>query len=216
MGDIFREIEEELKQERLEKFWRQYGKYVIAGAIVLVAAVAGYQGWQQYQRGQREAEGERFAAALKVASDNKSADAMAMFAALARDTTSGYGALARLQEAALKAKAGDRAGAVAIYDAIAADQAIDLPLRNLATLLSALHQLGDPKADAAALRAKVQPLTVGNAPWRFSAQEILALLALKDGKSADARKLYQAIADDIDAPRGIRARATQMLAVIGS
>ena len=40
MGDIFREVDEELKQDRYEKLWRQYGKFVIAGAVVVVAAVA--------------------------------------------------------------------------------------------------------------------------------------------------------------------------------
>lgn len=215
MGDIFREIDEELKQDRYEKLWRQYGKYAIGAAVAFVVAVAGYQIWQQQTRERREAEGARFSAALSALTDSKTKDAEAIFGALATEAKSGYGALARLREAGIKAKAGDRAGAVAAYDGLAADDSVDGPLRDLATLLSALHQVGAPKADGGALRARLEKLAAGKSPWRYSAQEIMALLSLKGGKSADARKLFQSIADEPDAPRGIRTRATQMLAVIG-
>ena len=40
---IFREVDEELKQERYEKLWREYRWYIIGAAIVVVAAVAGWQ-----------------------------------------------------------------------------------------------------------------------------------------------------------------------------
>ena len=30
VGDIFREIDEELRQERFEKLWQHYGKHIIA------------------------------------------------------------------------------------------------------------------------------------------------------------------------------------------
>ena len=52
MGDIFREVDEELKQDRYEKLWRQYGKYVIAGAVLIVAAVAGWKAWESHQTSQ--------------------------------------------------------------------------------------------------------------------------------------------------------------------
>ena len=45
---IFREIDEELRQENFAKLWKKYGNLIIAGAIVLVVAVGGYQGWRNY------------------------------------------------------------------------------------------------------------------------------------------------------------------------
>ena len=41
VGDLFREIEEELRQERFEKLWRSYGRYVIGAAVAVVVAVGG-------------------------------------------------------------------------------------------------------------------------------------------------------------------------------
>lgn len=214
MGDIFREIDEELRQERYQKLWRQYGKYLIAAAVLVVVAVAGYQGWRQYERSQREAESAKFAAALRAVAEGKSADAQALFSSLARETSSGYGTLARFHEAALRAESGDREGAITVYKAIAADTSVDEPLRNVATILASMHELNRPNADLAALRERLEPLAANESPWRFSALELLALIARKEGKTEEARQHLRQIADDSRAPRAARARATQLLAVM--
>ncbi len=82
MGDIFREIDEELRHDRFEKLWREYGRYVIAGAVVVVLAVAGVSGWRQYQESQRFADGAQFAVAKALSDDGKTEDAAALFADL--------------------------------------------------------------------------------------------------------------------------------------
>ena len=68
------------------------------------------------------------------------------FAAIATDAPAGYRALARLRAAALKAEAGDRAAALALWDGIARDGAVEPLYRSLATLMWGLHSLdgGDP------------------------------------------------------------------------
>ena len=214
MGDIFREIDEELRQERYEKLWRRYGKYAIACIVVLVLGVAGYQIWRHYERTAREAESVKFASAVTAMEQGRSADAQALFSALARETDSGFGTLARLHEAALRASAGDREGALSVYDELAADESADKPLRELATILAALHRLGSDKADLAAVRAKLEPLAAKDAAWRFSALELLGLIAQREGKTAEAKKHFQAIVDDPQAPRGTRTRASQLLAIM--
>ena len=73
-----------------------------------------------------------------------------------------------------------------------------------------------PDADAKALSARLDPLLADNGPWRSSASELAGLLALKSGDAAKARERFKAIADDTEAPPNIRARATEILAVIGS
>ena len=41
--NLFREVEEELRRERMEKLWKQYGNYVIAAAALIVIIVLGYK-----------------------------------------------------------------------------------------------------------------------------------------------------------------------------
>lgn len=215
MGDIFREIDEELRQERYEKLWRKYGRYVIGAAVAVVVAVAAVSGWEQYQTSQRLADGARFAAAKSLLVRDKTEDAAALFAALAEESGTAYGPLARFHQAALRARSGDTAGAIALYDALAADSDLDEPLRGLAVILSALHGVNGASTDAAALTQRLEPLTAARNPWRHSALEILALLSFKKGDSVKAREYYRRIADDVEAPQNLRARATQLLAIIG-
>lgn len=214
MGDIFREIDEELRQEKAHQLWRKYGRYVIGSAIGVVLIVAGYTGWQQYQASQRTADGLKFATAKDLLGSGKGKEAAAAFAALAKGSSTAYGSLALFHQAALRAKDGDRPGAIALYERLHNDSALDRPLRDLALILAALQSLGGPAKDATAIVARIEKLAAPGGPWRFSALEIVALHAHRTGDLAKARASYQAIADDVKAPQNIRTRASQMLAVL--
>ena len=214
VGDIFREIDEELRQERLEKLWRRHGKHVIAAGVAVVLAVAGVTGWDQYRSSQRRADGARFAAAKALLADGKTADAAALFAALGRESGAGYGVLARFHAAALEAEQGRAADAARAYEAIAAASGVDRSLRDLATVLSALHGI-DAGVDGSALAARLLPLAVDGHSWRHTARELLGLLAERSGDPAKARDYYRRIVDDVDAPPGVRTRATRILAILG-
>jgi hypothetical protein len=216
VGDIFREIDEELRQDKFERLWREYGRYVIAGAVVIVLAVAGFSGWQQYRESQRLEAGARFAAAKASEQDGKTEDAAALFAALGRESGTSYGTLARFHEAALIAKKGDGEGAAALYDTLAADTGVDAELRDLATILAASIRANGASPDSAAIEAKLRPLIDSGGTWRHSALEILGTLAHRKGDLAEAKETFKKIVDDFQAPQGLRARASQMLAIMGN
>ncbi|HUC62862.1 MAG TPA: tetratricopeptide repeat protein [Alphaproteobacteria bacterium] len=212
MSDIFREIEEDLQRDRLQKLWKKYGVVVIAAAVVLVIGTGGWEAWSAYRRHENEAMGARYADALRLASDGKTAAAEASFAKIAADASSGYGVLARLQQAALLIKEGKTADAIALYDKLAADGDADRPYRDLAILLSVYNDMatGNPKT----LSDRLAPLTEAGNPWRNSALELQALLAQRTGDTARAEQLLAQISDDGTAPPDIRARAAELLAAL--
>lgn len=211
MGDIFREIDEELRQEKAAKLWKKYGNYVIAAAVLIVLAVAGVNWWQQREQNRRIALGGRFAAAENLLRENKDVEAAREFAALAQQGDTGYATLARLYEAAIMAQS-DAKGAIAIYDQVAGDASVDRPFRDAATVLGAMHALDVPDADLAGLSARLDAMVAPRVAFRFSAMELLALIAEKRGDNAKARDYLTRLADDLEAPQGARARATQLLA----
>ena len=212
MSDIFQEVDEELRRENFAKLWARYGKYVIALAVVIVLATAGVGQWRKYQLHQREAEGARYAAALDLARQGKEKDAADALAVIAREGAGGHATLARLEAAALKARAGDVAGAIADYGALAGDGSADTVYRDVATLLWA--QLSLKSGDARAIIDKLMPLSSAGNPWHPTALELVALAELKAGNKAEARATYLRVADDPDAPQGLRARATEMVAAL--
>ena len=214
VGDIFREIDEELRQERFEKLWRSYGRYLIAIGVALVISVVGWQVWDHYRTTQREAASMQFTTAERLAAEGKSAEAAALFASLADRSAGGYEYLSRFRQAALRAESGDAAGAVSLYDALAGNDGLDPTLRDAATVFAVMLLADDPKGDVAALRARLDPLLSADRPWRHAARELSGLLALRAGDRKAARERFAEIADDLQAPQGMRARAAQVLAVI--
>ncbi len=209
---LFREIDEDLRHEKYAKLWKQYGVHVVAAAVLLVAGVAGYQGWRQYDINTREALGERFAGAMKLARDDSPAVASKAFSRLAREGD-GYSVLARFQEAALLAGSKDRAAAASIYRELANDNGVDAVYRDLAVVLGVLQEMEG--GDSSDLTLRLAPLTVDSNAWRHSAREISAVLAFSSGDRDKAVEIFGGLAKDASAPDGIRARAGEMLGAIG-
>lgn len=214
MADIFREIDEELRQERVAQLWKRYGTYVIAGAIVVVLAVAGFVAWRGYETSQRESSSAAYSAALNTLEAGDPAVAAEEFRAIAESGSGGYSMLARLQQAEALRRAGDIEGAIAAYEAAANDGGADPVFRDLAVILRGAATLDS--ADPEALRRSLEPLAAEDNAWRHSARELLALLALREGQVESARDRLTQLADDPEAPANVRARAAELLAGLGS
>ena len=220
MVDIFDEVDEELRAESAQRLLKRYAGVIVAGALVVVGAVAGWQGWQYWQAKQDAVAASAFVAAATVADSTPAPDAatrgnlIKTFDALASGAPEGYRTLARLRAAALKADAGDIAGAAALWDQVAGDAAVDPLLRDLAILMSAQRQID--RGDPARLEARLKPLTEPGNAWRTLAQEQLALLDMRQGHADAARTAFRKLSQDVTAPAGVRSRATALLSRLGA
>lgn len=213
MSDIFREIDEELRRDNLAKLWDKYSHFVIGLAVLVVAAVAAVEGWSWYKARERREESVRYTAALDLARRGENAQAADAFALLGRQASSGYRVLARLEEADSRAKAGDAGAALAAYEGLADDRSVDPVYRDLGTLLWAQHSLG--KEDPNAVVSRLAPLTADGNAWRPLALETTALAKLRAGDRPAALDIYKRLADDLTAPQGLRARASEMVSALG-
>ena len=212
MADIFEEVDEELKEDNFKKLWDRYGYFLIAAVILLVGGVAAYKFWESYTYDQRQAYSEEFMSAIALAEEGKNLDAAAAYTVFAEDADAGYAMLARFREAATRGKDGDRGAAIDIYETLAVDASVKPLYRDLAILLSVMARADT--GDAKFLSDRLAPLAVGG-PWRHTAGEYLGLLALRQGDFASARHRFEAIADDSQAPQGVRQRVVELLQTIG-
>ena len=212
MADIFKEVDEDLRRDNLAKLWKKYRFQIVGLAAAVVLAVAGVQGWQVYDLDQRGKLSDRYEAALELTQDGESTAALDAMIDLSEASGDGYAGLAAFEEARLRVESGDTAGAIALWDRIAGGSGLGPGFKEAATLFSVLHQIDN--GNPAALRARLEPLAVDSQPFRSTARELLAVMALGDGDTASARELYTKISDDLEAPAGLRQRATQMLAAL--
>src|SRR5665213_1723393 len=121
--DIFDEVDEDLRAERAQALFKRYGWLLMALVLLVIGAAGAWQGWRWWQTKRDMAAGTAFVAAMNLAqtagpaTDAASrAKAIAAFDQVAATAPDGYRILARLRAAALKADAGDLAGAADLYD----------------------------------------------------------------------------------------------------
>ncbi len=213
MSEIFREIDEELRRDNLLKLWQRYGRYMIVGVVAALMIAGGIVAWRNHQLALRQAQSVRYAAAMSLLHEGKDAEAAKIFASVG-DESGGYGQLAAFEAADLAAKSGDSKTAIAAYDKLAASSDIDPELRDVAKLLSVMTGFSD--SDPHAVIDQLKPLTESGHPLRATALELTAAADLKAGDKAGALDVYKTLADDLAAPEGVRARAAEMAAVLGS
>lgn len=213
MTDIFREVDEDIRNARYLKLWKRYGRYVVGAAALVVLATAGTVAWRDYDASQQEGRSAAFSRAMTFAESGAHGAALTAFGNLAEQGGAGYGVLARFQQAAALIATGARVDAVAVYDGMAADGSVAPLLRDLAAFYAALHLMDT--AESSELERRLDPLTGDDNPWRYSARELTALVALRAGQTENARILYKALVDDPVVPPAMRARAAELLSSLG-
>lgn len=209
---FIREVNEEIRKEQAKAIWDRYGPILIGLALLVVLATSAYVGYRYWDESRANTSGDAYSQALRLANEGKEDDALT---ALADIEKSGYGAypvLARMRSATVKADKGDVAAAVSELDAVAADGSIPQSLRDMARLRAALLLVDT--GSYADVSSRVEALAVDSNALRHSAREALGLSAWKEGKAADALKLFEQIVADQAAPQNVRQRATLMSELI--
>jgi hypothetical protein len=211
VSELFDEVDEEVRRDQLKKLWDQYSIYIIAAALLVVAAVGGWRGYQ-YLEAKKAAEASvAFDAAIDLSEQNKHAEAQAAFDKVAATAPTGYRALAQLRAAAESATRDPQAGAK-MYDAIAADRSIGTEQQDLARIRAA-GLLLDTESYPNMLR-RLEADAKPDATFRHTARELLALSAWRANDTTAARQWLDMIASDGETPSAMRSRAEALQALL--
>ena len=206
---LFREVDEEVRQEQLKKLWDRYGNYVIALCLGIVIAVAALKGWQYWELRQSEAAAASYANALKLIEENKRTEADA---ALKSISHAGFARIAKLRRAADLAIEGKSDEAIALYDELAADSGADPAARDLARIRAG-YLLADKLAPAELIK-RLGALDNDASEWRGAAREIFALSAYRTGDYSMADRYANAILADGSLPVSLRQRAKLLVELL--
>jgi hypothetical protein len=211
VSELFDEVDEEVRREQLKKLWDKYSIYVIAAALLIIAAVGGWRGYQYLEAKKAAEAGAAFDAAVDLSEQNKHAEAEAAFSKLATSAPWGYRMLARLRAAAEVATRDPQAGA-RMYDDIAADRGMGAQQQDLARIRAAGLLLDT--ASYPSMLQRLEPATKPDATFRHTARELLALSAWRANDTAAARQWVDMIANDAETPSAMRSRAEALQALL--
>jgi hypothetical protein len=205
--DIFREVEEDVRRERIEKLWKAYGSYAIALLVLLFVGIGAWQLWQRHEDQERVRYADRFIAAQRITNPQAAANA---FAEIANTAPKGYAILARLAQASAMFAAGQRNEAIELFKQIAKE---DSGTIGSVARLRAGWALADT-ASRGELDDLLKPLEQPGSAWRENAQEILAYADYRAMDSKSALAKYSELMLDPESPDALRARARAMSAFL--
>jgi hypothetical protein len=212
VSELFDEVDEEVRRDQLKKLWDKYSLFIIALAILVVAGVGGWRGYQ-YLEGKKAAEaGAAFDRAVELSDQNKHAEAEAAFADLITKAPSGYRNLARLRMAA-EVAIRDQPAAAKLYDQIAADRSVGGPDQDLARIRAAQMVMDTTTYPNMVQRLEAMA-TSKDSTFRHSARELLALSAWRANDATAARQWLDQIANDGETPPSLRSRAEALQALL--
>ena len=211
MADIFHEVDEEVRREQLKRLWERYSIYIIAVAVLIVAGIAAWRGYEWWIGKQAAAAGAAFEQAVSLNEQGKHAEAQAAFDRLAADAPGGYAVLARLRAAAglVETRPDD---AVKAYEALAADPAVGTALQDLASVRAAMLRVDAAPLDE--MQRRLEALATSDRAFRHTARELLALSAWHHQNFAAARKYVDMITSDAEVPPAMRNRVRILSALI--
>jgi len=211
VSELFDEVNEDVRRDQLKQLWNRYSIFIVAGALLIIAAVGGWRGYQ-YLEGKKAAEaGAAFDRAVELSEQNKHTEAEAAFTELAAKAPAGYRLLARLRAAAELANR-DPQGAAKLYDDIAADRSVGATEQELAKVRAAgllLETESYPN-----MLQRLEAATAPGATFRHTARELLALSAWRVNDATAARRWLDMIADDGQTPPSLRSRAEALQALL--
>jgi len=212
LGDIFQEVDDEVRQARLGRLWASYGRYLILTLVSIVVATAAKVGWDELRERKMVAESTMFSAGVDLAESGQHEQAAVTFNTLVNESGAGYSQLAALREAAALVDSGQSSKAISVYDELANAPGTEPLLAELSIILAATQRLEQGLSSDAI--SSLESIVLGSGPWQYLGQEIMALSRIQSGELKEARKLLVTLADDPTTPASIRTRAKKVLATI--
>jgi hypothetical protein len=213
-NDTFlKEVDENLRRDRMQDFFKTYGKWVALGVVLFLAAVGGWIYWQEQRQREASEQSEQLHSLLTDLAAGRNQTVPQRVDQLESSHSDVVRASAMLTDAAVALEQNNRSAAIAKYRELAGDKDIAEPFRDVATVRLTALEFDTIKPEEVVTR--LQPMAKAGHPWFGSAGEMTALALMKQNKNAEAGRLFAAIAADSQVPSSIRSRAVQVAGTLG-
>ena len=210
MNDVFKEVEESLREDTLAKWWKRWSFIVYAAVAAAVIGVGVYEFMRSQRAGAINRAALTYDAGFVALQSGDMATARARFSELSSSDT-GFAVLAGNMLARVERDLTNDPAAIEAHlkKAAASDKGV---LGDLSIL-----KLGYLKADTSTLpelEATLKPLLDKEGQVSLLAQEIVAAKVLAGGDVDRARDMFETLSVDLNAPQSMRQRVSQVLATL--
>ena len=206
---LFREIDEDLRADRMRNLWRRYGPYVIGAAVAVVLLVALNEGWSWWQQSNAARSSDALYVALDAAGEGDIDGALAALGEVEARGSGKYPVLAKFAEASYLANQGKMDESIALYDSLAGS-ADEQRLRELALVLAAFNLVDT--GDVGGIQTRVDGLIASGSTFAAVGREALGLAQYQTGDLDAALATFTAAASDAAVTSDMSARLAVYIA----
>lgn len=209
---FIREIDEELKNEKLKKIWDKYGLFIILFVIIVISAAVSVETFKSWNEKRNQEFSNTYAYALNLQNQGRYAEAMEILERLTKAKKGIYSDVAEIQMSNVLLEQGKVEPAIAILEKVSNEEDFNPQMKDIATIKLASFKLD--YAPSEEIEKMLTPFVTSNGTWANIAKEMLAMLAVRDGNFEKAKTMYQEISVAENTSETLKARAQDMLNVI--
>ncbi len=209
MSDILRQVDEDLRKEKLSNLWSRYGLYLVSAVIIIILAVVGYQLKNYSDKKYNEELVEEY---LNAANAQNIHDKLSLYENLLGSKNEYLSGMAELRIASLELEKGNLEQSLFILEKIINNKDYEPIIRDLATyllLISNINELGKDEFMNHLDEEKVQ-----ESNFRFLFKELISIKNLLLGNKEESKKGFKELIEIFDTPTEIKIRANKFIEII--
>ena len=209
MSDILRQVDEELRQDRLLNLWRRYRVYLIGGLILLIGSVLGYQINKSVNQSFYEDEVEKYISSSDLVDFNQTIENLGEIENSNQLLISG---IAQIKIATLLMENGKIQESKNTLLEIINEGKTDTILTDLAIYFYLMSSLNDMPIDEISKYLTNNKLE--NSSFKYLFKETIAIKNLLVGNIKLSKEKFDELINDDNTPRDIVIRSTKFLDTI--
>ncbi|MBR5482556.1 MAG: tetratricopeptide repeat protein [Alphaproteobacteria bacterium] len=208
---FIREVDEDLKNESMKKLWDKYGLFITICVVVALSLAVSYESIKAWYIKRAENWSDTYAVALNLQNQGKYDESLAALNVIIDGKFGAFADLAKMQQVNVLSDQGKEEEAIIALGTIANDKDFNKQLRDLAIIKLASHKLDTATSEE--IKNILEPIASDNA-WYGTAQEMLAIVAVRDGNIEEAKNIYQSLLDNTSVSDELKNRVRDILSVL--
>ena len=209
MSDILRQIDEDLRKERLSNLWKKYGIYSILLMVSVILIIIGYQVVVSMNQANNEKLLEKYINATNSETINQQ---LSFFEELTYSNNNFLSSLAELRILNLKIENGNSEVALVELEKLIKNKNNDPIISDLATYLYLLSKIDEISEDQ--FMSYLNENKIRNSKFKFLFTELILIKKALDGKVDESKQGFQKLINLSDSPIDIKTRAKKFIEIL--
>ena len=208
MSDILRQVDEDLRKDRLLNLWRSYRIYIVGSIFIILISLSGYQYFLSSTQSKNEAIVEQYINSINSIDVNTSIEQLIELNESDNPFIKG---LAKLKRAELYFVTENKEQAIELLESISFDKSLNQIIRDLALYKYLMIQLDTLDKDLYFEIIDSQDLNVSKFKYLF--KELKALKYLIEGDQINSLEIFETIISDEDCPIDLKKRSEKFIKI---